>query len=243
MKKNELRNMKEEFISNISHELRTPLAVAKGCIELVLEEKLNKEQRMLLALCTDNLDKLNQLVDDLLIISQLRDDSCLDLEYVNLSAEIKECIKEASPVALARGIKVMDDVQPDLPAILGDKRKIKKAFSCVLENAVKFSNEGGKVHVYSQARENFVAISFKDNGIGVPMRERRKIFDCFYQVDMSSKRRYNGMGLGLAIASKVVTMHKGKISLRSNNGSGTIFTIKLPTNGHVFRKLKDKIYI
>jgi signal transduction histidine kinase len=243
MEKYALKKMKEEFISNVSHELRTPLAIAKGSIELVMEDGLGPEQKMLLSRSKDNLDKLNQLIDDLITISQLKDSPKLELGWVDIEEGINECLIEISRKAAVKEVTVKSKVQRNLPCIVGDKRKITKVFSCILDNAVKFSRNKGEIIIGSKLSENSLIITFQDDGIGIPKNEMEKIFECFYQVDGSTKRRYNGMGLGLAIADKIVSLHGGRISVRSKNGIGTIFTVEFPTNGRDFRKLKDKVYI
>jgi signal transduction histidine kinase len=243
MEKNGLERMKEEFISNISHELRTPLAIAKGSIELVLEDELSEEQRSILIRGRDNLEKLNRIVDDLIEIAQLEDNPKLNFEWVDVEALIAGCLTELAPKAASRGIRIKARCHRNLPSVVGDSKKLRKAFTCILDNAIKFNDRGGEVVIGTRLKPDQLEIIFADNGIGIPRNQRSRIFDAFYQVDSSSRRRYNGMGLGLAIANKIITLHEGKISVEGRKKRGSIFKVMLPLNRPVFRELKDKVYI
>lgn len=234
--------MKEEFISNISHELRTPLAIAKGSIEIILEDELSEEQRSILTRGRDNLDKLNRVIDDLIEIAQLEDNPKLKFEWVDIGAVITECLIESAPEAASKGIRIKTHCPRNLPSIEGDRRKLRKAFGCILENAIKF-NRGDEVIIGTRLRENNIEITFEDDGIGIPKNQRDKIFDSFYQVDGSSQRRFNGIGLGLAITNKIIAFHGGEISVKGRKKRGSIFKITLPLSSPIFRVLKDKVYI
>lgn len=228
MDEKSLERMKEEFIANISHELRTPLAIAKGSIELVLEEGLSEEQRRILTRGKENLDKLNRIIGNLIEAAQLAENPPPEIEEVDVLGLLSACLSDLSTEAVVRDVEINSTLSEDLPRIRGDKKKLQKAFSCILENAIKFNRRGGRVFVRARAINGSVVVDFKDEGIGVPRECRDRIFDAFFQVDGSSRRRYDGMGLGLAIAKQIVSLHGGEILVGSRRKRGSTFRVVLP---------------
>lgn len=228
MEEDAVKRMKEEFISNISHELRTPLAIAKGSIELVLEEDLSEEQKELLTRGKENLEKLNRIIGDLIEAAQLAGNPELKIENVEINDLLSNCVEELSKKAALKEIKIKIRIPEKLPQVAGDKDKLKKAFTCILENAVKFNRRKGEVFVEAGTFNGSLVITFSDEGIGVPKNHKDKIFEAFYQVDGSTRRRYNGMGLGLAIANKIISLHKGRIFVENRKKGGSVFSVVLP---------------
>lgn len=228
MDKRSLERMKEEFIANISHELRTPLAIAKGSIELVLEEDLSEEQRKILTRGKENLDKLNRIIGNLIEAAQLAENPSPEIEEVDMQELLSACSIHLSTEATLREVEIRTRLPDNLPRVQGDKKKLQKAFSCILENAIKFNRKGGKVLVSARSVNGSVVVDFKDEGIGVPSEYRDKIFDAFYQVDGSSRRKYDGMGLGLAIARQIISIHGGEILVEGRKRRGSTFSVVLP---------------
>lgn len=231
-----LERMKEEFIANISHELRTPLAIAKGSIELVLEEDISEEQRKILLRGKENLDRLNKTIGDLIEAAQLADNPQLHVEKVDLRELISTCFDEMSKKAALKEVKIRAAIPDNFPTIAGEKERLQRAFACILENAIKFNRRGGEVIVKGRKFNGSVEIAFKDQGIGIPRGQRHRIFDAFYQVDGSSRRRYDGMGLGLALARKIVSLHGGEILVESKKNQGSVFSVVLPVRKHVLSR-------
>lgn len=228
--------MKEEFIANISHELRTPLAIAKGSIELVLDEDITEEQRKILFQGKENLDRLNRTIGNLIEAAQLADNPQPRIERVDLQDLLSSCFVELFKKAALKKVSIKTALPQNLPAIPGEKDKLRKAFACILENAIKFNRKGGEVIVKARKFNGSIEIAFKDQGIGIPPDQRDRIFDAFYQVDGSSRRRYNGMGLGLALARKIISLHGGKISVESEKDRGSVFSVVLPLDKHVISR-------
>ncbi len=234
-----LNNIKTDFLSMVSHELKTPLTVIKGYIELMLHNRLGKfepKQFSVLEMIKDRIDKLNLLINDLLDISQLEFGKFkINKMPFNLIELINSKKNEFMIIAQQKNLDLILDLICEEIIIHGDKNRISQVLSNILSNAIKFTNSGGKVLVQLECNTHYVQIHISDTGIGLTTEQIEKIFDKFYQVDTSNTRKYYGVGLGLAISKDIVEMHEGKISVKSNYGQGSTFTIALP---YIERKFK-----
>ncbi len=232
----ELDRLKSDLLANVSHELRTPLTSIKGYTEYILDGKLGpvslKQQKGLVVM-ERNLERLSKL------ISALIDYSLMD------AARMPIVIKPFALQPLCRQISVnlgselekknlQFDIRihDDMPLLVGDKDKIYQVLENLTMNAMKFTENGGSIILNAVPHEEegqlWVRIDVTDTGIGIPQTALPQIFDRFYQVDTTSKRKYGGMGLGLAIAKSIIDAHKGKIRVQSAVGQGTTFTVILP---------------
>jgi signal transduction histidine kinase len=224
----ELERLKADIIANVSHELRTPIAIAKGAISLAMEEKDETERRELLKKATKALARQNRIVEDLITVARVeRRELKLDLKPMNLRELIRECVEESQGFALQR--KVHIDVElKDLPQIVADRQNLKRVLLNLLDNAIKFNREGGKVRVRAEKKNGIIEISIRDTGIGIAEKDYERIFKPLTQLDPSTTREYGGTGMGLATAKKIVELHGGRIWVESVPGKGSEFHFTLP---------------
>jgi signal transduction histidine kinase len=232
----ELDRLKSDLLANVSHELRTPLTSIKGYTEYILDGKLGpvtQKQEKGLMVMDRNLDRLSRLINALI------DYSLMD------AARMPIVIKPFALQPLCRQISVYlgselekknlqfnVQIQNEMPLLVGDKDKIYQVLENLTINAMKFTEKGGSITLraepYEEEGQLWVRIDVSDTGIGIPQTALPRIFDRFYQVDATSKRKYGGMGLGLAIAKSIIDAHKGRIRVQSEVGHGTTFTLILP---------------
>ncbi len=223
----ELDRFKSNIISNVSHELKTPITIAKGAIDLALEEKDVEKIRNHLIFAKRNLLRLLNIIDDLITIAKIEKKGLmLEYEKVNMMDIIEDVVNEKIDFAEKQKVKIILDVEDfDFYA---DKFELKHALLNLIDNAIKFNKENGKVFIKAYKGNDFAVIKVKDTGIGIPKDKLDKIFEPFFQGDPSPTRRYGGTGLGLTIVKRVIELHRGRISVESEEGKGTEFTIKLP---------------
>lgn len=221
---------KEMFVQNISHELRTPLTYLKGYLELMLEGsygELGEQQVEPVKVMVERTDALTKIVNDILTL-QRASQGALRLVPMNLADAAYEALRGAEGAARVAGVSLNADVPDDLPEIVGDHESLVQVFDNLLSNAIKFNREMGKVLLRLRQADRWVQAEVIDTGIGIPEEHMALIFDRFYQVDSSSKRRYPGTGLGLAIVKQTVEGHGGKVSIESKLGRGSRFSFILP---------------
>lgn len=224
--------MKDEFLSNVSHEFKTPLTSIQGYSQLIADETLgpvNEHQKKAVDTVIRNSERLRRLVDSLLYMSRTQSGK---LSYlfgpVKIEDVLDNSIHDLALQAEGKNIEIRTDIQSDLPDINADRDKMMDVFVNLIDNAVKFTPQGGKVTVSARLSEDSVYITVEDTGIGIPRDKIPKLFQRFYQVDSSLKRRYGGTGLGLYICKKIVGDHNGDIYVTSEQGKGTTVHVKLP---------------
>ena len=226
---NELDHLKSEFISTTSHELRTPLTAIKGYLQLVTSGMVPPEQQQtVLQTMSRHVDTIVHLVNDLLLIQEMH---AIDLHFaeVDMGALVRGEIEMSRERAESSGIRWILDVAPDLPAVWGDAGHLRKLLHNLLDNAIKFSPDGGDVTVSLCSEKERCYLTVSDPGIGIPFDEQQKIFERFYRVERSGDRRlFGGIGIGLSIAKRITEGHGGTISVFSEPGQGSTFTVTLP---------------
>ena len=217
----ELYKIKDNFLSSISHELRTPLTSVMGYTELMLDENLTQEQRHKIEIIFRNSKRLFRLIRALLD-TQIIDSSNLQLtkETVVIKELITAVVEDMKNVAVSKNIPITIDI-PDLLIVEGDSERLMEVFSNVVENAIKFTITGEIIIRGEMDKEN-VHITINDTGVGIPEDKLEKIFDRFYQVDSSNKRKFGGTGLGLWVSKKIIDAHGGKIWAESKNRGSTL---------------------
>ncbi len=222
----ELDKMKDEFLSNVSHELKTPITSILASLDLLSEEPLEEEQANLLVICERNTRRLEQLVGDLLEFSQLRGKE-LKSETMNASEIIRKIGGDMKHFASAHEVEVEILLDKEL-VVTADKRAVELVLTNLIGNAIKFNREGGKVMVSAEEEDSMIQFCVEDTGMGIPEKELEKVFDKFYQVDASIKRKYPGTGLGLAITKEIMEAQGGRIWAESELGKGSKFYFTLP---------------
>jgi PAS domain S-box-containing protein len=224
-----LDKMKSNIISNVSHELRTPITIVKGALELVRFEEDPAERNRLLKIALNALRRQDRIVENLVEAARMeKAEIKLSLEDVNLAHIVPLVVGEIKPILAMRDLKIELDVSEDLPPVKADYEQLMRVFRNLLDNAVKFNREGGRIVVSARKRDGEVLVCVSDTGIGIPRGELERVFDRFYQVDSSTSRPYGGMGMGLAVAKEIVEAHGGRIWAESRPGEGSKFYFTLP---------------
>lgn len=227
----ELDRMKSDFISTVSHELRSPLHSISGYVQLLLDGKAQDPatQRECLEIIYRQTQHLTNLINDLLDTSRMESASlALQKEPMQLYTAVQEVISELQPLADQAKITLSNNLTPGLPAVLGDKERLRRVIRNLVHNAVKFTPKGGHVTISATVETGRIVISVEDNGIGIPAEALPHLFERFYQVDSSSTRRVGGTGLGLYICKQIVAAHGGEIWVKSEVGKGSTFSFSLP---------------
>ncbi len=226
-----LSKAKTLFISKASHELRNPLSVIKESISQILEGvkgKVNKEQEEFLGMAYRNTNRLTLLINNLLDLSQIEAGR---IEYrrtlVDISEVVKEVLDATRMQADKKRIKIINNLPANLPSLWLDKSRITQVCTNLLDNAIKFSKEGGRVIVEAREEEKDVEISIRDFGAGIKPQNIDLIFDRFRRID-SGYLPTQGLGLGLPICKEIVENHQGRIGVESKLGEGSKFIFTLP---------------
>lgn len=232
-----LERMRSEFVANVSHELKTPITSIKGFAETLLNGAIDDRETAdsFLRIIYDESERLNRLIIDILELSKIESKhSALQCSPVDLSELVHRLIHLIKSDASKKQIELQLDMEEDL-FIEGDEDRLRQVFINLISNAINYTPEGGKVliearslHISEEFAEDRVLIRIKDTGIGIPKKDLPRIFERFYRVDKARSRRSGGTGLGLSIVKHIVELHHGDISVESEAGIGTTFSIELP---------------
>ena len=227
---------KNRFLANMSHELRTPLNGIIGFAEFLVDGKpgtLNLKQKEYLADILNSGRHLLQLINDVLDLAKVEANK-MDLhpEIFPLAKAIEGVCAVAKPIAQKKGIKISIEVAPEFGDVLLDQQKFKQVLYNLVSNAVKFTDDGGRVdiHVTSQDESHF-KLAVQDTGIGIRAEDISRLFTEFEQLESGASRRYEGTGLGLALTRKIVELQGGTIGVESEIGKGSTFSVILPLEG------------
>jgi len=229
----EVENLKSNFLSTISHELRTPLTSIAGFIELVLKEKLGpitEQQKELLSRVSINAHHLIQMVNDLIQLAELGAEGITEIRLFQVDPleTLMGILPKFEHRRRTKSIEIEPVIQESPPKILSDKKSLEQIFYHIIDNAVKFSPENGKVLIKFFKEYDKLIISIEDQGIGIPQEKLQKIFESFYQVDSNLNRTYEGLGVGLAITRLLLSATNGQIEVQSKVGEGSKFNLKYP---------------
>ncbi len=220
--------IRTDFVSNISHELKTPVGALAILAEALADSDDVEVNRRLALKMVEEAHRASGTIDDLLELSRIELGGPGDREEVSLSAAIGEAASRHRLIADTVGVGLeIRCVAPE--TVDGDRLQLVSALSNLIDNAVKYSNEGGVVTITARQAEGFVEIEVSDTGIGIPARDLDRVFERFYRVDRARSRTTGGTGLGLAIVRHVATNHGGDVMVRSREGEGSVFTLRIPT--------------
>ncbi|MFH1461222.1 MAG: HAMP domain-containing sensor histidine kinase [Patescibacteria group bacterium] len=224
--------MKSEFVSIASHQLRTPLSAIKWTINLLEKEQvnnLNGEIKDRISDIKENNQRMINLVNDLLNVSRVEQGKLgLANESFSLVKIAQELIKEYAPLAKASNLQLSLKAEPNSPLISADFQAIKLALSNLIDNAIRYTREPGKVGIKIFKKGASLKCEVKDNGVGIPKQDQNKIFQKFFRSQNVMKYQTEGTGLGLFIVRAVINESKGKIGFKSQEGQGTTFWFELP---------------
>lgn len=226
----QLERMKRDFVVNVSHELRTPLTAIKGFVETIEEMTNDTQIQHYLQIIKRHTDRMINIVADLLTLAKLEDKTIqLDKQKIYLPDIASDVIKIFTPNAQRKGLTIEMKLHEPIPEIEADPSLLEQLIINLIDNAIKYTDEG-KVVLEISHNDNFVKLTVKDTGIGIPAEHINRIFERFYVVDKSRSKRHGGTGLGLSIVKHIVLLHNGKIDVKSTPGKGSTFTVYLPTS-------------
>jgi len=221
----QVEQLKSDFVAAVSHELRSPLAVILGYSSL-LERHATEKTRKAVKHISDRAHLMTKLVENLLEMSQIQTgEFSLRLQTTDLRKLVRRC---AASTRLTDKHTIEVKAPKSFPSCTCDEERLEMALNNVVSNAVKFSPSGGKIEIRVRRKGERAIIEVRDEGIGIARQDQERIFDRFVQADMSSTRRYGGVGMGLYIARRVVEAHGGTVRVRSAADKGSVFTIDLP---------------
>jgi len=224
------QELRKEFVANVSHELRTPLTIIRGFVETLEDGALADPERAreFLGLISKHSRQLANLVENLLDLSRLESPQVLRKQIrFDLGSVVNRVVDLQGPIAQKKAQSLRLD-STLLPPIVGDPEYLERAVSNLVDNAVKYTPEGGMIRVSTRSEEGRVIVEVTDTGIGIPEADLSRVFERFYRVDKSRSRDMGGTGLGLAIVKHVVQSHGGTIEASSRLGQGTTFRMALP---------------
>lgn len=229
-KEHKLDIMRKEFVANVSHELKTPITTIKSYTETLMGDGIKEETKnKFLNVIDTECDRMTRLVRDLLQLSNLdyKKTSWNKVE-VSVNKLLKDILSKLDFAFKDKNHEIISDIQEDMENIIIDKDSIEQVILNIISNAIKYTEEGGKIKIQAKTSGDYISISVEDNGLGIPFEDQKRIFERFYRVEKGRSRDLGGTGLGLAIAKQIVQAHDGEILLHSEYGKGTRVEVKLP---------------
>ena len=224
-----LEGMRRDFVANVSHELRTPLTAIRGFAETLRGSELSVEQRrQYLDVILRHADRLTALIEDLLELSRIEGGTrTLAFEEVDVGGLARSLLHDLKP-RLDAGRLTAEVKAGPAPTAWADRRALEQVLLNLLDNAIKYSEPGGRIEIVPTGSPDGVRIDVSDTGIGIPERDRARIFERFYRVEKARSRDLGGTGLGLSIVKHLVQAMDGEVFVVSREGEGTTFTLRLP---------------
>lgn len=225
----QLERMRRDFTANVSHELKTPLTVINGFLETIKNEKdLNGQTRdRFLDIISLETDRLSRLIGDILTLSEIEAETLSRIENV----DVDECIESSAQLLLGKAKEKHITLESSLDCgrcnLLGSADRVSQMAINLIDNAIKYTPEGGKVSIAANKTGNNCIITVEDNGIGISIKDQRRLFERFYRTDKSRSRELGGTGLGLSIVKHIVSSMNGSVSVKSQLGKGSVFTVML----------------
>lgn len=225
--------MKTEFVSVAAHQLRTPLSAIKWTIRMILDGdtgELNDEQRDFLGKTYESNERMINLVNDLLNVTRIDEGRFIyKTEPMQLEDIVDEMVKSEETAISLKGIEVSWKLPPALlPEVMIDKEKFNIAIQNLIENAIKYTKEKGKIEISIEEMEDGILLKITDNGVGIPKDQQSRLFTKFFRGENVIRMETEGSGLGLYTTKNIIESHKGKIWFQSEEGVGTTFFITLP---------------
>ena len=226
-----LETVRREFVANVSHELRTPLTAIHGYLETLIGGGLEEPEhaRQFLEIVFRHTERLGRLLDDLTDLSNIELGRVrLRIEPVVVAEVVESVLAIMAPRASAGGVHLGADLPHGLPAVAADRDRLAQVLINLVDNAVKYTGEGGRVTVGARVVADAVEIDVADTGVGIPPADLARITERFYRVDKARSRELGGTGLGLAIVKHLVIAHGGDLRIESEPGRGTTMRVTLP---------------
>ncbi len=229
-----LDELKSDIISLVSHELKTPLSSIRISAEFLESEAKNDPEvrKEMLEIIIRNIDRLTRLINDILDLSKIDTGKMeLQLERVDISEVVNTAIENNKLLSMKKNISITADIPGNISQVLADREKLIIVMNNLLENALKFTPDGGSIVLSAKDDADSIEVRMKDTGIGIEKDKLEKIFDKFYQVDSTSRRKIGGLGLGLSIAGGIIRAHGSEIRVESEIEKGSTFSFRLKKAG------------
>ena len=226
-----LEKVRREFVANVSHELRTPLTSITAFVENLIDGGLGEPEdaRKFLEIVQRHANHMGELIEDLTDLSLIETGSVsLELRRVDACEVAREVAARLEPLAASRDVEIRIEI-PSPFHVTADRRRLEQMLTNLVNNAIKFNREGGRVRVEGRAEEGRTALIVEDTGIGIPSSSQEKVFERFYQVNRDRSRAVGGTGLGLSIVKHLMRLHGGRVVLESELGHGSRFTLEFST--------------
>ena len=225
-----LDTVRTDFVANVSHELKTPLTSIRGFVETLEDGAINDSDnaRRFLAIIKKHAQRLGNIIDDLLRLSELESGGGIEMAELDLKGLIDEIVMGFGHSLAVKQHRLSVETSGGDFTIRGDKDRLEQVFVNLIDNAIKYTKEGGQIKVHLVSTGDFVTATVEDNGIGIPKEDIERVFERFYRVDKARSRELGGTGLGLSIAKHIVLAHNGKISIESGVNKGTKVFVTLP---------------
>jgi two-component system, OmpR family, phosphate regulon sensor histidine kinase PhoR len=227
----ELEIIRQDFVANVSHELRTPLTTIKGYAETLLEGALKEDVAFqFVQVIKRHTDRLTKIVEDLLMLSKIESKEFqLKIEFISLPDFINDVIDFVKEAAEKKEISISQSKITSSQAVGADRNYLEQIFINLLDNAIKYTHEGGKVTISAIEKDKReIQFSIEDDGMGIPREDIPRIFERFYRVDKGRSQELGGTGLGLSIVKHLVQAHGGRVWVESQLGEGSTFYFTLP---------------
>lgn len=225
-----LDQVRTDFVANVSHELKTPVGAMSVLAETIEGETEDELVLRLVRRMIIESQRMGRTIDELLELSRIEMGDEMLTAPIDLNDVVSEAIERAQPIATRQGVSIEFTRNMENCVIDGDHFQLVSAVSNLVDNAVKYSDEGGLVSVTVRPQDGNVEVQVSDKGIGIPMASLERIFERFYRVDRARSRGTGGTGLGLSIVRHVVTNHGGEVNVRSREGEGSTFILRFPSN-------------
>jgi two-component system phosphate regulon sensor histidine kinase PhoR len=226
-----LENVRKDFVGNVSHELKTPITAVRALAETLMDdsEMDSAVRKRFLGKIREQSFRLSSIVTDLLTLSRLESEGgAIQFSELDLRETVRASVKALQSTGEGRGVQVESDLRDAPIQILGDEEALGQMVTNLLDNALKYTPEGGRVWVQLRAEGQWAIVEVHDTGIGIEPAEQERIFERFYRVDKARSRELGGTGLGLSIVKHIARTHKGDVTVESSLGAGSSFIIRLP---------------
>ena len=223
---------RNEFLGNVTHELRTPIFAIQLSLETLLDGAVNDEKvnKDFLKRALNQTTRLTELVDDLIEISRLEAGTKISRRYFEINRFVFNIVNELLDLSQKNKVNILVDSEVnEKTQVFGDEERLKQVIVNLIDNAIKYTNEDGKIIIKIVKVDKEINISISDNGVGIPKEDLPRIFERFYRVDKTRSRDMGGSGLGLSIVKHILELHNSPIKVESEEGKGTRFEFNLPS--------------
>jgi two-component system phosphate regulon sensor histidine kinase PhoR len=226
-----LERVRQDFVANVSHELRTPISSIKGYAETLLDGAIEDKDNVkeFISIIYQDSNRLANLIDDLLDLSKIESGKMkMSFEPLDIKPILDRCLGVLEKTIRTKKLSLSVDMPGKIPKVLADEKRLSQVFLNLLDNAVKYTPDGGSIKVSISLSDKLVQVDIADTGIGIPEKDLSRIFERFYRVDKARSRELGGTGLGLSIVKHIVLAHNGQVWVKSEQGLGSTFSFTIP---------------